>query len=51
VEHVEVSESAGHSALDQAAVRVAQRMEFTGIQWDGAPICYVTATPVSFLTR
>jgi TonB family protein len=51
VEHVEVSESAGHPALDQAAVRVAEGMEFTGLQSDGTPICYVTAIPVSFITR
>jgi len=51
VEKVEVSESAGHAALDQAAVRVAQEMEFAGAQWDGTPICYVTAVPVSFTTR
>lgn len=51
VEQAEVSESAGHPALDQAAVRVAEGMKFTGLQSDGAPICYVTAIPVSFITR
>jgi TonB family protein len=51
VEHVEVSESAGHAALDQAAVRVAQGIEFSGLHSEGAPICYVTAMPVSFITR
>ena len=51
VEHAEVSESAGHAALDQAAVRVARGIEFSELHWDGAPICYVTAGPISFITR
>ncbi|NNM04197.1 MAG: energy transducer TonB [Gemmatimonadetes bacterium] len=51
VEHVEVSESAGYPALDKAAVRVAQRMEYSGLLSGGVPTCYVTAIPVSFITR
>ncbi len=51
VEFVEISESSGHPELDEAARRVAMQIEFTGLQSDDAPICYVTVFPISFTTR
>jgi len=51
VEFVEISESAGHPELDEAARSVAMQIEFTGLQSEGVPICYVTVFPISFTTR
>jgi TonB family protein len=51
VEAVEVSESSGEPQFDAAAKDVAMRMQFTGLRYENAPICYVTSFPVSFMMR
>ena len=51
VEQAEVSESTGNPGLDQAALRVAKVIEFSGLQTGGEPVCYLIAFPISFITR
>lgn len=51
VEKYEIKESSGHGALDEAALRVVDRMEFSPALQHGQPTAVVVALPISFVPR
>lgn len=51
VMQVKIEEPSGYDALDQAALRVASRMQFTPARKDGATVPVWIQVPIAFRVR
>lgn len=51
VARTELAETSGHPALDEAALRVAEVLEFTPARKEGEPVGVVVSIPISFRTQ